>query len=48
MAATDELSAPDDQRIVFPAEEAFPTLPRLAGTTNIAFIMPERLASMDP
>ena len=50
MAATDELSAPDDQRIVFRLNKPFPHLAQAlaGGTTNVAFIMPERLASMDP
>jgi peptide/nickel transport system substrate-binding protein len=49
MAATDELSAPDDQRIVFRLKKPFPHLAQaLAGTGLAAFIMPERLASTDP
>ena len=50
MAATDELSAPDDQRIAFRLKKPFPHLAQAlaGGTTNVAFIMPERLASMDP
>ncbi len=50
MAATDELSAPDDQRIVFRLKKPFPHLAQaLAGSAaNVAFIMPERLASTDP
>jgi peptide/nickel transport system substrate-binding protein len=50
MAVTDELSAPDDQRIVFRLKKPFPHLAQAlaGGTTNVAFIMPERLASTDP
>jgi hypothetical protein len=45
-----ELSAPDDQRIVFRLKKPFPHLAQaLAGSAaNVAFIMPERLASTDP
>jgi peptide/nickel transport system substrate-binding protein len=46
MAATDELSAPDDQHIVFRLKKPYPHLAQaLAGR---AVIMPERLASTDP
>jgi peptide/nickel transport system substrate-binding protein len=50
MAATEELSAPDDQRIVFRLKKPFPHLAQaLAGSTgSVPFIMPERLASTDP
>jgi peptide/nickel transport system substrate-binding protein len=50
MAATDELSPPDDQRITFRLKKPFPQLAQAlaGGTTNVAFIMPERLARMDP
>jgi peptide/nickel transport system substrate-binding protein len=50
MAATEELSAPDDQRIVFRLRKPFPHLAlALAGSTaSLPCIMPERLASMDP
>jgi peptide/nickel transport system substrate-binding protein len=49
MAATEELSAPDDQRIVFRLKKPFPHLAlALAGAAGVAFIMPERLASTDP
>jgi peptide/nickel transport system substrate-binding protein len=50
MAATEELSAPDDQRIVFRLKKPFPHLAQAlaGGTGNVAFIMPERLASTDP
>ncbi len=46
MAATDELSAPDDRTIVFRLKRPFPLLPQaLAKPTNLmAAIMPERLA----
>jgi peptide/nickel transport system substrate-binding protein len=50
MAATEELSAPDDQHIVFRLKKPFPHLAQAlaGGTANVAFIMPERLASTDP
>ena len=49
MAATDELSAPDDQHIVFRLKKPFPHLAQaLAGGDGNPFIMPERLASTDP
>jgi peptide/nickel transport system substrate-binding protein len=50
MAATEELSALDDQRIVFRLKKPFPHLAQAlaGGTGNVAFIMPERLASTDP
>jgi peptide/nickel transport system substrate-binding protein len=50
MAATDELSAPDDQRIVFRLKKPFPHLAQAlaGGTGTVAFVMPERLASTDP
>jgi peptide/nickel transport system substrate-binding protein len=50
MAATEELSAPDDQHIVFRLRKPFPHLAQAlaGGTTNVAFIMPERLANTDP
>jgi peptide/nickel transport system substrate-binding protein len=46
MGATDELSAPSDQQIVFRLNRSFPLLPQaLAKPTNqMAAIMPERLA----
>ncbi|MBR0656190.1 ABC transporter substrate-binding protein [Plastoroseomonas arctica] len=46
MAATDELSAPDDRTIAFRLKRPFPLLPQaLAKPTNLmAAIMPERLA----
>jgi peptide/nickel transport system substrate-binding protein len=50
MAATDELSAPTDNTIVFRLNRPFPLLPQaLAKPTNLmAVIMPERLASTPP
>jgi peptide/nickel transport system substrate-binding protein len=50
MAATDEISAADDNTIVFRMKRAFPLLPDALGKTppNICAIMPERLASTDP
>jgi peptide/nickel transport system substrate-binding protein len=45
MATTEDLSAPDDRRMVFRLKKPFPHLAQaLAG----AFIMPERLANTDP
>src|SRR3954447_22172717 len=50
MAATDELSAPDDRTIVFRLKRPFPLLPAaLAKTPGFnPVIMPERLAKTDP
>jgi peptide/nickel transport system substrate-binding protein len=50
MAATAELSAPDDRSIVFRLRTPFPQLPEALGqaTNNSAAIMPERLAMTDP
>ncbi len=49
MAATDELSAPSDKTIRFRLKKPFPLLPNaLAAITNMACIMPERLARTDP
>jgi peptide/nickel transport system substrate-binding protein len=50
MAATAELSAPDDRTIVFRLRAPFPQLPDALGkaTNNMAAIMPERLAMTDP
>ena len=50
MAATNELSAPDDTTIVFRLKHAFPLLPDALGktATNMCPIMPERLAQTDP
>jgi peptide/nickel transport system substrate-binding protein len=49
MAATDELSAPDDRTIRFKLKRSFPLLPQALGKAaiNAAFMMPERLASQD-
>ena len=50
MAATDELTAPDDRTIRFRLKRPFPHLPEtLAGLATITpVIMPERLANSDP
>jgi peptide/nickel transport system substrate-binding protein len=50
MAATDELSAPDDKTILFRLKKPFALLPDALGKTgsNICAIMPERLAKTDP
>jgi peptide/nickel transport system substrate-binding protein len=50
MAATDELSAPDDRTVRFRLKRAFPHLPEaLAGPGGtVPAIMPERLASLSP
>ena len=50
MAATEELSAPDDQRVVFRLKKPFPHLALALGgsTASLPCIMPERLASTDP
>ncbi len=50
MAATDELSAPDDRTIRFRLSRPFPLLPQALGkpTTPNPVMMPERLASTDP
>ena len=50
MAATDELSAPDDRTIRFRLRRPFPLLPlALAKTVPIApFMMPERIIPADP
>ncbi|MEH2482054.1 peptide/nickel transport system substrate-binding protein [Nitrobacteraceae bacterium AZCC 2146] len=49
MAATDELSAPDDRTIRFRLKRPFPLLPAALGKAAVqaAFMMPERLASQD-
>lgn len=49
MAATDELSAPDDRTIRFRLKRSFPLLPAALGKpgSNVPVIMPERLASTD-
>ena len=46
MAATDELSAPDDRRIVFRLRKPFPMLPNALGKFGVFMpaMMPERLA----
>ncbi len=48
-AVTDELSAPDDTRIVFRLKRPFPLLPTALGksASPMAGMMPERLASTD-
>ena len=50
MAATDELSAPDDKTIQFRLKQPFPLLPAALGKVgvNICPMMPERLANTDP
>ena len=50
MAATDELSAPDDATIRFRLKHPFPLLPDALGksATSMCPIMPERLANTDP
>ncbi len=49
MAATDELSAPDDRTLRFRLKRPFPLLPDALGKTgsNMPAIMPERLARAD-
>ena len=49
MAATDEVSAPDDHTILFRLKHPFPLLPDALGksATNMCPIMPERLAQTD-
>ena len=49
MAATDELSAPDDRTIRFRLKRPFPLLPTALGKPALLapFMMPERLASQD-
>jgi peptide/nickel transport system substrate-binding protein len=50
MALVDELSAPDDHSIRFRLKRPFPLLPDALGKagSNIAAMMPERLAQTDP
>jgi peptide/nickel transport system substrate-binding protein len=50
MAATDEISAPDDTTILFRLKSPFPLLPDALGKTppSMCAIMPERLAATDP
>ena len=49
MAATDELSAPNDKTIVFRLKKPFPLLPYALGkvASPICAIMPERMAETD-
>lgn len=50
MAATSELSAPDDRTVRFRLSRPFPLLPAALGKPGVVapFMMPERLASQDP
>ncbi len=50
LAATDELSAPDDRKIVFRLKKPFPLLPEALGKSPspMPAMMPERLANTDP
>ena len=50
LAATDELSASDDRRIVFRLKRPFPLLPAALAKTGVYMpaMMPERLARTDP
>ncbi len=50
LAATDEISAPDDKTIVFRLKYPFPLLPDALAKTppSMCPIMPERLATTDP
>ena len=50
MAATDELSAPDDRTIRFRLKQPFPLLPAALGkmSPNVPVVMPERLAGTPP
>jgi peptide/nickel transport system substrate-binding protein len=50
MAATDDLSAPDDKTIVFRLKRQFPLLPQALAkpTAPMAVILPERLAKTPP
>ena len=50
MAATEELSAPDDRTIVFRLKAPFPHLPAALARPSalVAAIMPQRLAETDP
>ncbi len=50
MAATDDISAPDDKTLVFRLKRPFPLLPDALAKTppSMCPIMPERLASTDP
>ena len=50
LAATDEVSAPDDRRIVFRLKRPFPLLPDALAKSGVYMpaMMPERLARTDP
>ena len=50
MAATDELSSPNDKTVRFRLKKPFPLLPDALGKSgaNVAVIMPGRLAATDP
>ena len=50
LAATDELSTPDDRTILIRLRRPFPLLPDALGkmSPHMCFIMPERLAATDP
>ncbi len=50
LAATDELSAPDDRTIRFRLKRPFPLLPTALAKVAVptCFMMPERLAAIDP
>lgn len=50
LAATDELSAPDDKRILFRLKRRFPLLPDALAKSGVYMpaMMPERLARTDP
>jgi peptide/nickel transport system substrate-binding protein len=50
MAATDDLSAPNDKQVVFRLSRPFPLLPQALAkpTINVPAIMPERLAVTSP
>ena len=50
MAATDEISAPDDKTIAFRLKRPFPLLPAALGkvASNMCPMMPQRLAQIDP
>ncbi len=50
LAATDELSAPDDRTIRFRLKRPFPLLPTALAKVSVPtpFMMPERLAATDP
>jgi len=50
LAATDELSAPDDRRILFRLKRPFPLLPDALAKSGVYMpaMMPERLARTDP